>query len=322
LRKNSKELEAFVKESLDKLESRLTGGRAKASHTVKMYLATAREFLEYTGKTRDISSQDVDKYIKDLREKGQQEVTLRGKMFRIKKLNTVCEFFTWNFSSNDIPTPPADYQEITQVATLDQLGQLIRAQEKLTPGEKFYLAVSTIFGCRREAMCQMNTRSISGDKITVPGVKGGRSITHLIPPEMVPIFTGYHVKTHSGQALSQMFHKIAKKAKLETPKAFKSQGMGWHSIRRGLTTLADQFIVLCKTPDNKPVGKSSWADFCGWSKQEKGRTFMGSATAGDYTYFQSLYNDEFWLDKAIYEQHPLLQVWRETLEPKAKRGKK
>ncbi|MDD5703996.1 MAG: hypothetical protein PHU23_18340 [Dehalococcoidales bacterium] len=316
----NKETQQMIEIYLKQFKARLTGSRPRKSHTVEVYMGIARDFLEWTGKAEGINADDVSNYIAYLRNQGQAEVTLKGKMSRLKKLNQVCEFFKWKFEKEDIPAAPPDYESVTPVMTLQQMELLIRAQSKYTEAERFYLAISTIFGCRREALCQINTRNISENEIVIPGVKGGRSIKHLIPPVLKPVILAYHPKKHTARALTYMFQRIAGKAGLELPKAFKSQGMSWHSLRRGLTTLAEHFVPKCKDPGGKdPLPQSVWADYVGWSKVEKGRSFMSSGMAGHYSHFEAMYKDPFWLDKCIFAGHPLLKIWSEELRPRRKK---
>jgi hypothetical protein len=310
-----KEVSRTIEVYLKQFKERLTGSRPRKPHTVDIYLGIARDFLEWVGKADGINANDVSNYIAYLRSQGQADVTLNGKMSRLKKLNQVCEFFEWKFLKEDIPAAPADYEAVTPVMTQDQMEKLIRAQDKYSDAERFYLAISTTYGCRREAMCQMTTRNIGEDYIVIPGVKGGRSIKHLMPPVLKPVLLNYHVKRHSGQALSLMFHNIARKAGLELQKGFKSQSTGWHSLRRGLDTLAEYFIPKCKDPGGKDfLPQSVQADFFGWSKMEKGKSFMSSGMAGRYSHFETYGKDPFWLDRCIYAGHPLLKVWKEALK--------
>lgn len=309
----SKVLEDMIIAYLQEFKERLTGTHPRKAHTVQMYLANARKFLEFTGKIEGLETRDVDRYIAHLRESGLQEVTLRGVMNQIRALNEACQLFEWTYTKYDTPTPPETYEPVVVTLTLEQITQLVRAQDKLSDAERFYLAISTVFACRREAMCQIQKRLYDEEVLTIPGVKKGRTIKHLIPPVLKPIFQNYIAKKHSGQALSEMFHRIAQTAGLEIPKAFKSQGTGWHSIRRCMSTQAQVFLPRCRTPDNQPVDLSFWADYTGWSKNEKGAKFMGTGIAGHYTYFEKLYGDPFWLDRCIFKEHPLLKVWTEEL---------
>ncbi len=311
---NKKKVDQAVEFYLKRFKDRLNGTRRKKPHTVEVYMGIARDFLEWVGKAEGINADDVSNYIAYLRNQGQAEVTLKGKMSRLKKLNSICGFFEWTFEREDVPAAPPDYEAVVQTLSPGQMEMLIVAQHKLTEAERFYLALSTIYGCRREAMCQITVRNLTDETITIPGVKGGRSIKHLMPPVITPVLLAYHPKHHSGAALSLMFHRIAGKAGLETPKAFKGQGMGWHSIRRGLTTMAEIFVPRCKDPGGKDyLPQSVWADYVGWSKVEKGRHFMGSGMAGHYVHQEALTRDPYWLDRCIYAGHPLLKVWKAAL---------
>jgi hypothetical protein len=317
--RREKDLKTFSNVYLKTLYQRMTGGRVKKPGTIKSYMHTAKDFLEFTGKTDEISPGDVDKYMAACRSNGISERTLRTRMFQIKKLVEANQLFKWEYTKDDTPS----FQEensVTSTLTLEQLTQLIMAQAKYSPAERFYLAISTTFACRSEAMSQIKKRNYDEETITIPGVKHGRTIKHLIPPVLRPIFADYTAKAHTGQAQTNTFHRIAEKAGLELPKAKTAQGIGWHSSRRGVTSLAEYFIPLCKGPDGKPLPQSVWADFTGWTKEAKGRNFMGSSMAGHYTHSEAMNKDPYWLDRCIYAGHPLLKVWKEALK-KVKKAK-
>ena len=316
--KKKKEFEDSVKVYLTILRDRLTGGRAKKKHTVEAYVNTFKNFLYFVGRTEEITAADVDHYIAARRSQGITEITLRTDITRLKKANQVCEFFKWNFTRDDIPTPGEDYVAATPTFTPERVEQFIRAQKKYTDAERFYLAISTTFACRREALAQIQNKHIDPEAmtITVPGVHRNRSITHLIPPMLKDIILKYHTKHRSGQAMSEMFHRIAAKAGIELPAAKTAQGFGWHSIRRCVSSMAEHFIPQCKGPDGKFLPQSVWADYTGWSKSQKGTFYMGSAMAGHYSHQEVLNNDKFWMDRCIYRGHPFLKIWEEELKTK------
>lgn len=315
-----KEVKVFASVYLRTLHERLTGGRVKKPGTIKSYEITARSFLEFTGKTDNIVPGDVDKYMAYCRANGISERTLRTRMFQIKKLVEANNLFTWKFTKDDMPAYQTE-DSVTSTLNLEQLTQLIKAYPILTSGERFYLAISTTFACRGEAMCQIKKRSYDEESITIPGVKHGRTIKHLIPPVLKGIFADYNAKAHTNVAQTKIFHRIAEKAGLELPKARTAQGIGWHAIRRGVTSLAEYFIPKCKGPDGEPLPQSVWADYTGWTKESKGRSFMGSSMAGHYTHSEVRDKDPFWLDRAIYAGHPLLRVWAQVIKENRKAKK-
>jgi len=183
----------------------------------------------------------------------------------------------------------------------EEIEVLIKARDKYTKGERFYLAVSTTWGCRREEMIRIRKRDYNTDTITIKIAKQKKKTTrvqHIIPSEIKPILLSYHPKLKTATGLSYMFRRILNKAGLGQRK-----GYGWHSIRRGLETALGWSLARNQLP------LSLLADFMGWSKTRKGIAFGGAAMVGVYDHPEIMAGDPLALDKLIVNVHPFVKLW-------------
>jgi hypothetical protein len=278
---------------IEKLKAKLHGTRERAPGTIAYYLQTAERFiLDVPGPS--FASSDIDAYIARRRAAGIGERTLTKEFWALKALATA-NGVVWNFSRQDRPRatepPKKTYLKPTQI------DQLIIAQAKFTKSERFYLAVSTTWACRREAMAQIKKRDYDVETFLIRGVHLGQPVKHRIPEVLKPIFAEWPGE-HTIKGLSDMFWNICRKAELELP-----TGYGWHSIRRTLTSIFANIL-----PRNH-MAPSLWAEYTGWSRQAKGRQFMDSAMMGEYADTNAASEDPFEVDTMIYSVHPFLKTW-------------
>ncbi len=306
-------------EFIDKAKKRLLGVNPRAAGTITSYTQTWRRFLTYINRAT-FTSEDVDRYFNHRRTKdGISARTIRKEFSQIKTLALIHQI-PWPFQRWDIPKPKEKAKQT--IVSPEDIETLIRSYKKLSFAERFYLAVSTIYACRREALAELNVRLVGEDTITIPGVHEGETITHVIPPVLKPIFQRYHVKEHSTTALSLMFRSICKKAGVQLEK-----GTGWHSLRRMTTK------VVTSVMRSKNISEAYWAQYTGWSTSQEGETFMGSSMAAYYarageissTYLKKIDvltsadhdNDPYWLDHSIFLIHPFLKAWDEAIKAAA-----
>jgi len=99
--------------------------------------------------------------------------------------------------------------------------------------------------------------------------------------------------------MSQMFWRIINKSGLE---AFKSERLGWHSIRRTLITLLHQ----------SGVDPFTVHQFMRWKGAQRD---MAMDTRYHATHFVGLEGTkvvtlEAQSDKEVFKKHPLLKLWR------------
>jgi len=285
-------------EALENLKLVLTSPRERAKGTIASYLQTARRFLEFLGDKRQPTDKDFRRYFLQRRDQGITERTLDKEFAHLKKLANANQW-PWTFTSDDRPVPREEARQLP--LTPEEVETLIKAKDKLTKGEQFYLAVSTTWGCRREELLKLRKRDYNEETITITIAKQKKKIKrvrHVMPDEIKPILLGYHPNLKTATALSYMFARIMKKAGLGQRK-----GYGWHSIREGLKTA----LTWSLSDARKPV--SLIADFMGWSKAEKGIAYGGAPMLGHYDHPEIMAGGPLALDELIVSLHPFLKFW-------------
>ena len=309
--------EGKLTEPLENLRLRLSSPRLRAPGTIKTYIETAERFLIGVDGKKP-SDNDLRRYFMKRRQHGISERTLRKEFFHLKKL-CQANSWQWSFEKEDTPFPE---EPVTTVALeISVIEQLIAARKKYTERERFYLAVSTTFGCRREELANLNKAVIKEETIEMPNppmtifiktAKHGRPIKHLIPPELRKIFDAYRPKKHQPEAMSTMFKRICDKAGVKH-----QYGWGWHGIRRSLVTILGGVL-----PKNN-LDPAMLADYMGWAKSSLSGLYGGAAMVGFYRRPEILDSDPYGMDKLIYDIHPFLPLWREKelTEPSTKRRK-
>lgn len=299
--------EGNLPEPLENLRLRLSSPRLRAPGTIKTYLETAERFLKSVDGVDKPTDNDLRRYFLKRRQQGISERTLRKEFFHLKKLCQANPGWHWPFEKEDTPFP----EEPASTVALDipVIESLIAARKKYTDRERFYLAVSTTFGCRREELANLEKRHITEDSIVLPKptmtiliktAKHGRPVKHLIPQEFQKIFDAYRPRRHQPDALSTIFRRICDKAGVD-----RQTGWGWHSIRRSLVTCLTGLL-----PKNN-LDPALVADYMGWAKSSLGGLYGGASMVGFYRRPEILDSDPYGLDKLIYGIHPFLPLWRD-----------
>lgn len=297
--------EGNLPEPLENLRLRLSSPRLRATGTIKSYLETSQRFVMGVDADNPTDN-DLRRYFMRRRQHKISERTLRKEFFHLKKLYQ-SNSWSWPFEKEDTPLP----EEPVSTVALDipVIEQLIAARRKLSDRERFFLAVSTTYGCRREEMSNFERRHISEDTVQMPRpamtlfvktAKHGRPVTHLIPPELHKVFNAYRPRKHQPEALSDMFRRICDKAGVD-----RESGWGWHSIRRSLVTCLTGLL-----PKNN-LDPAMLADYMGWAKTSLGGLYGGATMVGFYRRPEILDTDPYGLDKLIYGVHPFLPLWRD-----------
>jgi hypothetical protein len=296
----------FEDKRLQALSSKLSGTHKKADTTVTGYTHTARTYLTWL-KDSPMDTASIDSFIADRRKNGFNERSLRTEFNRLKFLFRANNI-PWTFTADDAPQPAKDDHPNQPILLPDQIDYLIMNQHKYSPGERLYLAISTTWAARAEAMSRLNKRLLFPDPnfenlfLTIPGVKHEESVTHLIPGILEHLFKTYKLRLHETRALALMFHRIVDAAGLK----LEGSGYGFHSIRRGVST-----VILHALPMEKRI---YWSYSTGWSTQKIGRVYYGSTTAGVYDHPEILNKDPHWIDREIYQVHPFLKSWEKALK--------
>jgi len=285
-----------MNEALENLKLVLTSPRERAPGTITSYLQTGKIFLEFLGEHQQPTDKDFRRYFLHRREQGISERTLTKEFVQLRKLALANEW-PWPFTSDDRPI--AEEEPFAPAFTPEEIQTLIKARDNYSKGERFYLAVATTWGLRREEMLRIRKRDYTDTSIKIKTAKRGLRVEHLIPDEIKPILQNYHPKLNRSSSLSYVFYRVLDKAGLEQRK-----GYGWHSIRRTLRTVLEWNLAENRLP------LSLVADFMGWSKTQKGIIYGGAPMLGVYAHPEIMSGDPFGIDKLVLNVHPFVKLWR------------
>ena len=290
--------------ALENLKERLLAPRLKAPGTIQSYLETGERFLSLFPDGQPTDS-DFRQYFIYRREQHISERTLAKEFFHLKKL-ALANGWEWPFTADD--TPFSEEEPSAPALMPDDIEKLIKAQDLYLKSERFYLSVSTTWGCRREELARIRKRDYDDNSILIRTAKRGHRVRHLIPDVLKPIFEAYRPKQHTPTAVSIMFHRICGKAGVKVEK-----GYSFHSIRRTLRTLLEWRLAENRLP------LSLVADYQGWSKITKGIAYGSAPMLGIYAHPEVLSSDPFATDRLIYPIHPFLPWWEEATTKKRPR---
>lgn len=279
-----------MKAALEKLKLALAS-RERAPSSITSYLQTATGFLVFLGEHIPPAKKDYARYFLHRQKEGKSERTLAKEYAQLKLL---AEANNWPF----IYDRPIIVTEagLTPAFTPDEIEAMIKAQGSYSRGERFYLAVSTTWGLRREEMVRMRKRDYNETYIKIKTAKRGQRVEHVIPEEIKPILLAYRPKLKGAGSFSPLFYRIVAKAGLERRK-----GYGWHSVRRTLRAL----LELNLTQQGLPP--SLVADFMGMSAAQKSIIY-GTTPTGIYAQ-PELSDDRFAVERLVLKVHPFLQLW-------------
>jgi integrase len=288
--------------ALENLKERLSAPRLRQPTTIQTYMETAEHFLAWLGDSKEPTDSDFRRYFIHRRENNISERTLRKEFFILKKL-ALSNGWGWPFTKDD--TPVSEEEPNAPALPPDDIEKLIKARHLYLKQERFFLAMSTTWGCRREELARTKKRDYDDNSILIRTAKHGQRVRHLIPDVLKPIFEAYHPKQHTPPALTIMFHRICDKAGVKLGK-----GYSFHSIRRTLRTLLEWRLAENRLP------LSLVADYQGWSKTTKGIAYGGAPMLGVYAHLEVVSSDPFAVDRLVYPIHPFLPLWEEATSKK------
>ena len=283
------------KEELENLKLVLSSPRPRARDTLTTYLSIASQFLNWLGDKIPPDDMDLRRYFLKRREEGKKENTLRT-IFAVLERLYRANHWDWPLESEDRPEAPSEIA--TPAFTREEVEQLIKNRELYYKGDCFYLAIATIYAPRRIELARIKKRDIRDNTLHIDTAKHGEKRTHLIPDEIMPYIEAYRPRENNVSSLSAMFDRICRKGLGE-----KKHGYGWHSFRRTLDTLLP--TALAKA--DKPLTLVGY--FMRWNRKSTGSRFLGTPMGGVYARPEILSSDPFFVDREVFEVHPILPLW-------------
>ena len=284
-----------MQNELENLKLVLTSPRPRAPSTLTGYLSTANNFLTWLGDRIPPDEMDLRRYFVERRNQGDKEGTLRTRFAVLQKLYE-SNHWDWPFKKED--RPEASSESDTPAFTREEVEQLIKNRDLYSKGERFYLAIATIYAPRRIELARIKKWDIKGNTLYIDTAKKGEKRTHLIPDEIMPYIEAYRAQENNVSTLSAMFDRICKKGLGKTKK-----GYGFHSFRRTLDTLLPG--ALAKV--DKPLTLIGY--FLRWSRRSTGAKYLGTQMAGVYARPEILSEDPFFVDREVFQVHPFLPLW-------------
>lgn len=298
--------------ALDLLREDLSSPRLAPKGTMKTYMETAERFLRWAQNTPPTAS-DFRQYFIKRREQAISEKTLRKEFYQLKRLASANKW-EWPFTSKHVPEVTEEEEESLLPALLpDQVRTLIAARDALNERERFYLAVATTWIVRREDLSRIVKRDFDDTTLTIHHSKKGKTVKHLIPDVLRPIFDAFRPHEHNADSLTDLFQRICVKAGLE-----RKPRVGWHSIRYSLTTALNTALA------KNDLEAILLAQYGGWKKKSMAHIYGGVEMAAHYQRPEILYTDQYGIDKVIYSVHPFLKDWekKELTKPSTQRRKR
>jgi len=180
---------------------------------------------------------------------------------------------------------PRVSEEVKPAASFEEIEAMVKAVRGNSGPEEVYLALSSIYGLRRQELCLVRKEDIDFDKQTifVKTIKGGERRDQLLCPEIIPILQTYDFKNYSVFQMSALYRRICAAAQVEVP-----DGCGWHAVRR----LLDTELV-------KRFGKLDTHIFFRWK--------LSSSSLMEERYFTE---DPLAVDRRVLSNgHPFVPLW-------------
>jgi integrase len=249
----------------------------------------------------DTSKGSLDQFMEEVRTH-YKDSTVRY-IFNVLKRMYKIAGLKWPYRSADTPV----VRERTVFAPMldpDIIQEMIHAAKVQLPSRiAFYLAISTVYGCRRAELAQLDKPDIDLKErlIYIETKKSGRERYHLIPDEVYPFVERGRKLIHpmTTKTMDRMWRRIENAIQFPHVK-----GVGWHSVRRTL----DKMLL----EQNLPI--STVMDFLRWKRSERDMAYryaQGTVIGRDTVEHDITIRDRA-VDEKVFEVHPFLPLWNIT----------
>jgi len=264
----------------------------RSKDTRRAYLFFIKRFLTFAGLKDTYDEFDIRKFCSELEKEGKSRSYINSAFSAIKMLLRAKKQ-PLMISSRDILPKIKETEQPTMAS--DNVRKLIKAVRKEgSQKERFYLALSTIYGLRQGEMeiASKEDIDINNRTILVHTEKGGRVRKHLIPEPVFHIIAGFSFD--GGSDLNMMFKRICSLAGVKRrPKEV------WHSPRRRLIT---ELIT-------RGVKREEVANFMRW-KNTAGITSYRNRNDPTAMVDKYYHPEDRAVDEEVFQNHPFLGSWQ------------
>jgi len=248
---------------------------------------TATNFLTWLDGKAPPDEMALHRYFTRRRDEGIGEGTLRMTYGMLKKLY-LANGWEWPLRAEDRPVPPLVMN--TPAFTPEEVTQLIHNRGRYSLGERFYLALGTIYAPKRSDLARIKKRDIKGNTILVNAGQVEKRRTHLVPEEITPCIEDYQPRVNSGETLTAIFYRICEKGL-----GGRRHGYGWDSFQRTLEALLPAALIQV----GKPQLLASL--FLRWGKKIPALSMSPR--------LDMPVSDPFFIELEVFAVHPFLPLW-------------
>ena len=229
--------------------------------------------------------EDVIEYLAWCREQGYSQLSIETMLRPIKLL---ADIQGWQFPKlsmkkardSEIYRPMLSKEDVAKAILVGREGALVGKELAL-------LALSTIYGLRREEMSAPNEPVIDVDVgiVRINTAKGGEVVNHLIPDEIREYLSEYEASSYGYTA--QLYREIMCRVGVRFGWRY-----GWHTIRRTLVTE----LLLSEISSVTVHRYMRWSD---------------NSLKGNFgVMMMYAKKDQARIDSEIFKVHPFIKYWK------------
>jgi integrase len=287
---------------LAKLETFLAVTKRKDG-TKKFFRHAAQRYYRFNQFAPEFSDKELFKYLIELDVAGLTPRSIKQHRMALKRWWRVLGY---QWPLDGVTVSDEIQEETPPTFSAEQVSRLVSlVKEKGTPEQKYYFALSTVFGCRAGELGNITAKNFQWNDddtgiLTVPTLKRGKKRVHHIPEGLTPFLKeySYMAKPSCNTIMGEKFHRFCKHIGFPIPKMplknhvdmngkkIHVKGYGWHAIRHSLVT------ELVETHVSE-IYISQWM---GWKSQQ--------SMVRRYAILDALK-----VDKEVQEKHPFLPLW-------------
>jgi integrase len=264
--------------------------RGKSKDSARLWRGWVDRFARVCGEKDAYDRDDIIKYLVYLRDMGKKQNSINCEMRAIKLL---AKIQGWTYPVLSMPKVKSD-DVYRPLFSLEEMEKIITVgREKLDADSLAYLALSSVYGLRREEISKVDLGNMSNGHLRVNTLKGGNVTVHLIPVEIKGYLDGYRVI--SKKNMTFRFKSIMRKVGMQLASSDSLRGVevgGWHMIRRSLAT------ELVKAE----VSVINIVRFMRWSDS------LFAKELGMLSVYAK--KDQDSVDSEIFKVHPFLRFWK------------